>query len=232
MVALVVSCLVIRLVNHPHTSGLPYCLRRPLVRLASILYLSDYNNLVDGFQRSLPHALKSEDLELGGTGGGGLVGGIRQEATVRNEWVFLAAVIDRLCLILYVFLCVVNFIRFHATIWQPVTVIWQPVTVIWQPVTVMRKHVTVIWQPVTVIWQPVTVIWQPVTVMRKPVTVIWQPVTVIWQPVTVMRKPVTVIWQPMTVIWQPMTVIWQPVTVIWQLESYNIFYNIFCENTK
>ncbi|XP_045584874.2 neuronal acetylcholine receptor subunit alpha-2 [Procambarus clarkii] len=129
MVVLFVSVVVVRMVHHPHTAGLPRFLTTPLSYLAPWLFLSDYNNLVSGFRRTLPHLLKSEDVELGTTTTTTtsslttvsayhypLTSPHLPEAVIRHEWVFLAAVLDRICFLIYLLICFINFIRFHSVL--------------------------------------------------------------------------------------------------------------------
>lgn len=114
VVGVVVSGVVVRMVHDPHSEGVPSWLKRPLSLVASCLCLSHYNNLVAGFRRTLPHSLKSDELELGTTPLGSSAH--PNETTIRNEWLFLAAVVDRVCLVLYVFLFIVNLIRYHSVL--------------------------------------------------------------------------------------------------------------------
>ncbi|XP_066942950.1 neuronal acetylcholine receptor subunit alpha-7-like [Macrobrachium rosenbergii] len=110
LVSVIIGCIVYRMVHEPHIGGLPTILHRPLSKMATLLCLKGYNNLVSGFRRTLPRSLKSEELELGN---GNAIPHSVNDSMIRNEWLFLGALIDRICLILCFTICLLNFIRFH-----------------------------------------------------------------------------------------------------------------------
>ncbi|KAK7086862.1 hypothetical protein SK128_013720, partial [Halocaridina rubra] len=113
LVSLVIGCIIFRIVQEPHTEGLPSALHKPLSKVAGLLCLQGYNNLVSGFRRTRPRSLKAEELELG-NGAALSAPQFINDITIRNEWLFLGALVDRVCLMLYIIICIINYIRFRA----------------------------------------------------------------------------------------------------------------------
>ncbi|ROT79150.1 nicotinic acetylcholine receptor subunit alpha 10 [Penaeus vannamei] len=94
MISVVLSAVVMRMARGPHSSGLPTFLKRPALLLTS---------------RRKPE----DELELGDDGSSEMR---RRESGEACEWLLLAAVVDRLALLLYAAVCVISLIRFSSVL--------------------------------------------------------------------------------------------------------------------
>lgn len=126
--SIVVGAQTLRLARDPHTTGLPTFMQRTLIFFSTFLCLHNYRNLVWEVSRTNRQAyarsLKSDECELrengngqvltGGGGGGG--GGGELRSNPGHDWVLLAAVIDRICLIIFIAIFVVNAFAFSSVL--------------------------------------------------------------------------------------------------------------------
>ncbi|XP_063584918.1 acetylcholine receptor subunit alpha-1-A-like isoform X1 [Penaeus indicus] len=114
MLSVVVSSLVVRMARGPHSSGLPNILKRPALLLSSCLCLGSYSELASKSSHSLGSSRrKPDELELGEDGSSEIR---RRESGDACEWLLLAAVVDRLALLLYAAVCVISLIRFSSVL--------------------------------------------------------------------------------------------------------------------
>ncbi|XP_037778239.1 acetylcholine receptor subunit alpha-1-A-like [Penaeus monodon] len=113
MISVVLSALVVRLARGPHASDLPTFLKRPVLLLASCLCLANYKQIVLKNSDSFASSRKPDELELGEDGGSETR---RRENGDACEWLLLAAVVDRLALLLYAAVCVISLIRFSSVL--------------------------------------------------------------------------------------------------------------------
>ncbi|XP_042894016.1 neuronal acetylcholine receptor subunit alpha-7-like [Penaeus japonicus] len=114
MLSVIVSGLVIRMARGPHSSGLPNLFKRPALFLSSCLCLGSYSELASKSSHTFGSARrKPDELELGEEGSPDLR---RRETGDAYEWLLLAAVVDRLALLLYVAICVISLIRFSSVL--------------------------------------------------------------------------------------------------------------------
>nr|AGK89911.1 nicotinic acetylcholine receptor subunit alpha 12 [Pandalus japonicus] len=98
-----VSAIVLRMAKGPHNTGLPLFMKGSITGLAKFLLLGNYIN-----DDSSP---KSDDTELGSSKDLG------QSASSNTcEWIMLAAIVDRLSLILYLSICIITLIRFNSVL--------------------------------------------------------------------------------------------------------------------
>ncbi|XP_066943054.1 acetylcholine receptor subunit alpha-type acr-16-like isoform X1 [Macrobrachium rosenbergii] len=121
--SLVFGALSLRLARDPHTSGLSSFVKAPLVFLSSFLCLQNYKNLV-GFtvwevsrvhHQTYSRSLKSDEFELRENGNGHVYSG---EISVSPglDWLLLAAVIDRICLIVFIVISIINFVFYKSVL--------------------------------------------------------------------------------------------------------------------
>ncbi|XP_069953837.1 neuronal acetylcholine receptor subunit alpha-2-like isoform X2 [Cherax quadricarinatus] len=117
--SVVVAAVSTRLARDPHTSGLPSCLKRPLICLSTCLCLNNYKSLVSQAHQSYSRAAKTEEqLELGENGASHLYcgGGVDFTTTCGLDWLLLAAFIDRVSLIVFVIIFVGNMLAFKVVL--------------------------------------------------------------------------------------------------------------------
>lgn len=111
-ISLMVSVQVLRLARGPRSTGLSSCIRRPLSALASCLFLGNYGAMVKNDHPSPKDDLKKhyeqppQYSQLSGS----------SETTGRDDYVVLAAVVDRLLFLLFLALCLNNVIRFWSVL--------------------------------------------------------------------------------------------------------------------
>ncbi|KAK8731872.1 hypothetical protein OTU49_007310 [Cherax quadricarinatus] len=113
LVSVLVAALVVRLARDPHPYPLPNIIKSPLHTLSCFLCLSNYTNTNEGSgkQTLQKSGEKGEEVELGeGSSSGGERRGLDDSHT--HQWMLLAAVLDRLVLILYLVICIITLIRF------------------------------------------------------------------------------------------------------------------------
>ncbi|XP_042894280.1 neuronal acetylcholine receptor subunit alpha-6-like [Penaeus japonicus] len=111
-IGLMVSVQVVRLARGPRTTGLTSCIRRPLSALASCLFLGNYGAMVSNERSSTKGDLKKQlddpphYSQLSTS----------SETTHSNDYLVLAAVVDRLLFLLFLALCLNNVIRFWSVL--------------------------------------------------------------------------------------------------------------------
>ncbi|XP_018016553.1 acetylcholine receptor subunit alpha-type acr-16 isoform X1 [Hyalella azteca] len=131
-VVVVMTAVVIRLVRDPHPQGLPHAGQRVLAVLAACFCLGNYRRMASKSELSpYPHGLKGEDLELGE--GRDFIGRSYPNGTIASspssgnnntnesrraplDYLLLGAVVDRVCLLLYVLVLASFFISFKAVL--------------------------------------------------------------------------------------------------------------------
>nr|AGK89910.1 nicotinic acetylcholine receptor subunit alpha 11 [Pandalus japonicus] len=113
MVSVIVSAIVVRMARDPHSSGLPHMIKGPITGLSYILCLGNYANLASGSYSTFSRTIKSDEVELGDECNGDIR---KREQNNSNEWLILAAVIDRLFFILYSAICIISLIRFSSVL--------------------------------------------------------------------------------------------------------------------
>ncbi|XP_063585213.1 neuronal acetylcholine receptor subunit alpha-3-like [Penaeus indicus] len=113
MISVVLSAMVMRMARGPHSTGLPTFLKRPVLLLGSCLCLGNYRQIVFKNSDSFAGSRKPDELELGEDGSSEIR---RRESGDACEWLLLAAVVDRLALLLYAAVCVISLIRFSSVL--------------------------------------------------------------------------------------------------------------------
>lgn len=115
MISVVLSAVVMRMARGPHSSGLPTFLKRPALLLTSCLCLGNYRQTVLKTSASFASSRRKpeDELELGDDGSSEIR---RRESGEACEWLLLAAVVDRLALLLYAAVCVISLIRFSSVL--------------------------------------------------------------------------------------------------------------------
>ncbi|XP_037778243.1 neuronal acetylcholine receptor subunit alpha-4-like isoform X1 [Penaeus monodon] len=121
--SIVVASLTLRMARDPYTKGLHNVIKRPLIVVSYALCLHNYKNIV-GFTRwevsraHQPYArtFKSDELELGENGTTHLYGGPEVTTSPGLDWLLLSAVVDRVCLIVYVAIFTINMLSFSAVL--------------------------------------------------------------------------------------------------------------------
>ncbi|XP_071547983.1 neuronal acetylcholine receptor subunit alpha-5-like [Panulirus ornatus] len=113
--SLVVVAVTTRLARVPHTSGLPGCVKRPLLLLSTCLCLQNYRNLVSKSQQPYTRTMKTEEMELGENGAAHMYHG-DLNTTSSLDWLLLAAFIDRVCLIIFLAIFIINMLTFRSVL--------------------------------------------------------------------------------------------------------------------
>nr|AGK89909.1 nicotinic acetylcholine receptor subunit alpha 10 [Pandalus japonicus] len=113
MVSVIVCAIVVRMARDPHSSGLPPMIKGPVTGLSNMLCLGNYANLASGSYSTFARTIKSDEVELGDECNGDIR---KREQNDSNEWLILAAVIDRLFFILYSAICIISLIRFSSVL--------------------------------------------------------------------------------------------------------------------
>ncbi|KAK4305513.1 hypothetical protein Pmani_022594 [Petrolisthes manimaculis] len=122
-VSVVVSGVVVRLARYPHSSSLPAVLTTPILALASLLCLNSYARRVRAPRKDYAIILKG--VEEGGEAGGVTAGeGDHYYHNHHNnhhyhtqpQWFLLAAILDRVCLFLYLAICVISLLSYSTVL--------------------------------------------------------------------------------------------------------------------
>ncbi|XP_042231012.1 neuronal acetylcholine receptor subunit alpha-6-like isoform X2 [Homarus americanus] len=116
--SVVLAAFTTRMARDPHTCGLPVCVRQVLLMLSVCLCLQNYKNLVARSHQPYTRTVKTEELEMGESSAAQLYGGMSGDFTTPCglDWLLLAAVIDRICLIVFVAIFIMNMISFSAVL--------------------------------------------------------------------------------------------------------------------
>ncbi|KAK3876747.1 hypothetical protein Pcinc_018483 [Petrolisthes cinctipes] len=125
-VSVVVSGVVVRLARYPHSSSLPAVLTTPILALASLLCLNSYAKRVRAPRKDYAIILKGveEGGEAGVTAGEGdhyYHNNHNYNNSYQNhtqpQWFLLAAILDRICLFLYLAICVISLLSYSAVLY-------------------------------------------------------------------------------------------------------------------
>ncbi|XP_066974094.1 neuronal acetylcholine receptor subunit alpha-6-like [Macrobrachium rosenbergii] len=113
--SIVISALSLRVARDPHTSGLPSFVKTPLLALSPCFCLESYKNLASRVHHHpySPHPLKTDEYDVKENGNGHVY--VPEVSTCPGfDWLLLSAFLDRVCLVIYVIIFVVNMYKFSA----------------------------------------------------------------------------------------------------------------------
>ncbi|XP_068218644.1 acetylcholine receptor subunit alpha-like 2 [Palaemon carinicauda] len=115
--SIVVGVVSLRMARDPHSLGLPSFIKTPVLRLSSLLCIESYKNLasrVHHYQYS-PNVLKTDEYDMKENGNGHVYTADDVSSTFPSfDWLLLSAFMDRICLIIFAIIFVVNLYKFSA----------------------------------------------------------------------------------------------------------------------
>ncbi|KAK7024370.1 hypothetical protein SK128_021933 [Halocaridina rubra] len=114
--SIVVAAISLRFARDPHSTGLPPCIKKPLLVFSSCLCLHNYKNLVSrAHHQSYTRTLKSDEFELRENGNGHVYTG-EVSTSPGLDWLLLSAVLDRICLVAFIVFFIIDIYSFFSVI--------------------------------------------------------------------------------------------------------------------
>ncbi|KAG7163895.1 Neuronal acetylcholine receptor subunit alpha-5-like, partial [Homarus americanus] len=110
VVSVILAALVVRLARGPHPSPLPSFLKTLIMKLSTVLCLSGYAKLVTESEQDM--SSKRNEVEM--AEGGGERRSDDAHNVNKNQWLLLAAMLDRLLLFIFLLACIVLLSRFSS----------------------------------------------------------------------------------------------------------------------